>query len=62
MKNYYPFAAMPTIAQLDSRERRAIYCEEQGYHKIAAQHWYFVETGEAMRREAGLDIYEEKEA
>lgn len=58
-KNYYPFASMPTVAQLDSRERRAIYCEEKGYMKRAAEHWHMVEVGEQMRREAGLDIYEE---
>ena len=58
-KNYYPFASMPTVAQLDSRERRAIYCEENGYMERAAEHWHMVEVGEQMRREAGLDIYEE---
>jgi len=62
MRNFYPFAKMPTVADLDSLERRAIYCEKQGYHKRAARHWSFVEAGEAMRRDAGLDIYEEKEA
>ena len=62
MRNFYPFAMMPTAAHLDSLERRAIYCEKQGYHKIAARHWSFVEAGEAMRRDAGLDIYEDKEA
>ena len=61
-KNYYPFASMPTVAQLDSRERRAIYCEENGYMERAAEHWHMVEVGEQMRREAGLDIYEESES
>jgi len=59
-KNFFPFAAMPTAAQLDSRERRAIYCEENGYLERAAEHWHMVEVGEAMRREAGFDIYEER--
>ena len=59
-KNYYPFASMPTVAQLDSRERRAIWCEDNGYPKRAAEHWHMVEVGEQMRREAGLDIYEER--
>jgi hypothetical protein len=59
MKNYFPFADMPTVAQLDSRERRAIWCEENGYPKRAAEHWCMVEIGEAFRREAGLDIYNE---
>ena len=45
-KNYYPFASMPTVAQLDSRERRAIYCEENGYMERAAEHWYMVFAGE----------------
>ena len=61
MRKFYPFAKMPTVAYLDSLERRAIHCEKQGYHKIAARHWSFVKAGEDMRREAGLDIYEEKE-
>ena len=60
MKNYFPFAAMPTIAQLNSRERRAIYCEQNGYTKRAADHWAMVDKGEAMRRDAGLCIYEER--
>ena len=59
--NYFPFATMPTVAQLDSRERRAIYCEENGYLERAAEHWHMVEVGEQMRREAGLDIYEDEE-
>ena len=58
-KNYFPFVDMPTVAQLDSRERRAIYCEENGYLERAAEHWRMVEIGEAFRREAGLDIYNE---
>jgi len=61
-KNYYPFASMPTVAQLDSRGRRAIYCEENGYMKRAAEHWYMVFAGEQMRLDAGLDIYREDES
>ena len=60
MKNYYPFASMPTIAQLNSRERRAIYCEQNGYTERAADHWAMVDKGEALRRDAGLCIYEER--
>lgn len=61
MQNFYPFAQMPTVALIDQYERRAIYCENNGYHKLAAKHWQYVEAGEDMRRKAGFDIYQERE-
>jgi|TARA_A100001391_G_scaffold72215_1_gene46105 hypothetical protein len=55
--NYFPFAELPTVERLDSLERRAIYCEQQGYDKKAKSLWDLITAGEQIRLKAGLDIY-----
>jgi len=61
MKNYFPFAEMPSASYLDHLERRAIACDEKGYKEQSAKLWDKIEKGEAMRRDAGLSIYQEQE-
>ena len=61
MKNYYPFAEMPSAAHLDHLERRAIACDKKGYKEQSSKLWARIAKGEAMRRDAGLSIYQEQE-
>ena len=56
MSKYFPFGNIPTVEKLDSLERRAIYCEQQGYDKKAKSLWDLITAGEQIRLKAGLDI------
>lgn len=59
VKNYYPFASMPSVEKLDELEARAIRQETNGFDDAAKKTWNKINIGEQFRREAGLDIYHE---
>ena len=59
IKNFYPFASMPSVEKLDELEARAIRQEINGFNDLAKRTWNKIDIGEQYRREAGLDIYHE---
>lgn len=59
IKNFYPFASMPSVEKLDELEARAIRQETNGFNDLAKRTWNKIDIGEQYRREAGLDIYHE---
>ena len=59
VKNFYPFASMPSVERLDELEARAYRLEKNGYDDLAKRTWNKIDIGEQFRREAGLDIYHE---